>query len=352
MKVAYCLLISLAIFCSCKKSNGVGPTPPNGNVTVYVSGNCWDSLAARWVPVYWEDATVHYLSGSNGENSYARAIVWSNNGLLIAGQARDWLPAGGLWVNGISKDLGLKDTAALSDIIGMYVTGNDIYLAGSGVNSGADYGPSYSYAKIWKNGTITSLNSSPGYARAEGVTVVGQDVYVAWTESKKNGYDMAVYNKNQNRFVLDSLSPEVKCQAICSSGSDVYIAGVMYDSVSKKNQAVYWKNGAPIKIQATNEINTYASGIVAAGNDVYISGEASSSNADYAVYWKNGTEHRITDGSFPAVAYAIALSGADIYTAGMENFIPMYWKNDVPHKLPMDNTHNSYSVTGIVVVQK
>jgi hypothetical protein len=321
------------------------------NTTVYVSGYCWDSLANHFVPVYWEDTTAHYLSGSIGKNSYARAVAWSNNELLIAGQASDWTPAGGLWVNGISKDLGLGDTAALSDILGMYVTGNDIYLAGSGVNSWADYGYN-TYAKIWKNGTIASLNSSPGYSRAEGVTVVGQDLYVAWTETKSNGYTMAVYNKNENRFILDSVSADVSCQAICSSGSDVYIAGNLYDSSVNKNLGVYWKNGSLIRIPAINENNTYASGIAATGNDVYVSGLAGLLNTGYAVYWKNGIEHRITDGTFPAVAYAIALSGEDIYTAGIENKMPVYWKNDVPHKLPLDNTHNSYTVTGIVVVQK
>ena len=352
MKAAYCLLISLAVFYSCKKSSGVSPTPPGSKTTVYISGYCWDSLAARWVAVYWEDATVHYLSGSNGSNSYGYAIAWSDNHLLIAGQARDQLPAAGLWVNGFPTNLGLTDTASLSAIVGIYVSGNDIYLAGCGVNSGADYGLLHSYAKIWKNGTITSLTSSPGISLAVGVTVIGQDVYVAWTETKKNGYNMAVYNKNQNTFVLDSLSPEVKCTGICSSGTDVYIAGVLYDSVSKKNQAIYWKNAVPVKIQAADENNSYASGIVAAGNDVYISGEASSSSGDYAVYWKNGIEHRITNGSFPAAANAIALSGADIYTAGMENFLPTYWKNDVPHRLPRDNGHSDFTVTGIVVVQK
>src|ERR1700676_741735 len=115
MKAACFLLISLAIFCSCKKSNGVGPTPPKSNETVYVSGDCWDSLMARFVPVYWEDTTAHYMSGSNAMSSYARAIAWSNNELLIAGQASEWIPAGGLWVNGTPKDLGLGDTAALSD---------------------------------------------------------------------------------------------------------------------------------------------------------------------------------------------------------------------------------------------
>ncbi|HEY2648262.1 MAG TPA: hypothetical protein VGI38_03680, partial [Puia sp.] len=87
MKAACCLLVSLVIFCCCKKSNNGSPTPPKDNVTVYVSGYCWDSLMQRFVPVFWEDTAVHYLSGSNGTSSYGRAIAWSNNELLIAGQA-------------------------------------------------------------------------------------------------------------------------------------------------------------------------------------------------------------------------------------------------------------------------
>ena len=155
MRPVCCLLISLAIFCSCKKSNGGNPTPPKNNETVYISGYCWDSLASYFVPLYWEDTTAHFIPGVSG-NSYARAIAWSNNELFIAGQAKEWIPTGGLWVNGVSKDLGLGDTAAISDVLGLYVSGNDIYLAGFGVNNWADYGYN-TYAKIWKNGAITNL---------------------------------------------------------------------------------------------------------------------------------------------------------------------------------------------------
>jgi hypothetical protein len=351
MKAACCLLFSLAIFCSCKKSNGGDPTPPKSNETVYVSGTSYNSLTGRMEAVYWEDTVAHYLPGVNGANSSAQAIAWSNNELYVAGQASEWIPAAGLWVNGIPKVLGLGDTAALSNISGMYVSGNDIYLAGYGVNSGADYGNNYGYAKIWKNGTITTLISDPGFSHAVGVTVVGQDVYVAWTEPKQSGYYIAGYNKNENRFVLDSISYEAECQAICSSGPDVYIAGNMSDSLTGASLGVYWKNGSLVKILPNNEDGTVATGITVVGNDVYVSGGTGFYNKTYAVYWKNGIEHRLTDGTFQAVALAIAVSGTDIYVAGMENQMPMYWKNDVPHKLPLDKTHSA-SVTGIVVVQK
>ena len=44
-----------------------------------------------------------------------------------------------------------------------------------GSNSSADYGTANGYAKIWKNGTITTLINDPGFSHAVGVTVVGQD---------------------------------------------------------------------------------------------------------------------------------------------------------------------------------
>ena len=93
----------------------------------------YDSLMGRTMAVYWEDTVAHYLPGMNGANSYGQAIAWSNNQLYVAGRASEWLPAAGLWVNGAAKDLGLGDTAALSDISGIYVSGKDIYLAGYGI---------------------------------------------------------------------------------------------------------------------------------------------------------------------------------------------------------------------------
>jgi hypothetical protein len=351
MKATCCLLISLTIFCSCKKSSG--PIPLQSNATVYVCASCYDSLMAHVTAGYWEDTVVHYLSGASGATSKAQAIAWSNNELYVAGQASEWIPAAGLWVNGIPKDLGLGDTAALSNISGMYVSGNDIYLAGYGVNGWADYGNGNGYAKIWKNGVITTLINNPGFSQAMGVTVAGQDVYVAWTEAKQSGYNIAGYNKNENRFILDSTSYGVYCQAICSSGSDVYIAGNLQDSLLNQNLGVYWKNGSMIKILPTaNEVGTVATGITVIDNDVYISGGTGFSNKTYAVYWKNGIEYRLTDGTFQAVALAIAVSGADVYVAGIENQMPVYWKNNVPHKLPLPKMQSCYPVTGMVVVQK
>ena len=350
MKNVLYAAISLAFFSACTKSTGGSSMAPDSGETVYVSGSNWDNATGSFVPLYWKDTTVYYLPGADATGTHAMAIAYSGNQLYIAGQAKSWLPTAGLWINGIQKDISTKDTSAIGDVLGMYVSGADVYLAGNGVNAWNDYGYN-TYAKIWKNGVTTTLNTNHGFSHANGITTVGTDLYVAWTGTKTNGYNMAMYNKNKTSFVLDSSNANASCQAICSSGSDVYISGNLFDSVLNKWRGVYWKNGSLIKLAATNE-ETYASGITVSGNDVYVAGNVYVSNMVYAAYWKNGIEHRITDGTLPSIAFAIATSGSNVYVAGIENNIPKYWKNDVPYVLSNDTTRTPYSTTGIVIVKK
>ncbi|HLA59157.1 MAG TPA: hypothetical protein VK622_10370 [Puia sp.] len=351
MKNTLCVAISLALFSACTKSTGGGPVAPDSGETVYVSGSNWDNATNAFVPLYWEDTTVHYLPGGTPMSTYARAIAYSGNQLYIAGQATAWVPTGGLWINGVQKDISTKDTVGIGDVLGMYVSGADVYLAGNGVNAWSDYGYN-TYAKIWKNGVTTTLNTNPGFSQANGITMVGADVYVAWTGTKNNGHNMALYNKNGTIVVLDSSDYDASCHSICSSGSDMYISGNVFDVASNRYEGVYWKNGSLIKLQVSNE-DTYASGITTSGNDVYVAGNIYLSNKVYAAYWKNGVEHRVTDGAVPAAAYAIAVSGSDVYVAGVENLlVPTYWKNDVPHVLSNDTARTPYTTTGIVVVKK
>ena len=96
------------------------------------------------------------------------------------------------------------------------------------------------------------------------------------------------------------------------SGSDVYIAGNMSNSLTGESLAVYWKNDSLKILPGPNEYGTVATGITAIGHDVYVAGGTGFYNKTFAVYWKNGIEHRLTDGTYPAVAFAIAVSGTDI----------------------------------------
>lgn len=75
--------------------------------------------------------------------------------------------------------------------------------------------------------------------------------------------------------------------------------------------------------------------------NIYIAGSVSNGTVAVATYWKNGVATYLTDGTKGAIAYAIAVSGNDVYVGGIEqdapsgNVIIKYWKNGISTTLSM-----------------
>lgn len=78
--------------------------------------------------------------------------------------------------------------------------------------------------------------------------------------------------------------------------------------------------------------------------NVYIAGSESNGTVAVATYWKNGVATHLTDGIKGAIAYAIAVSGNDVYVGGIERDDPSghetikYWKNGIPTTLSMGSS--------------
>jgi hypothetical protein len=102
--------------------------------------------------------------------------------------------------------------------------------------------------------------------------------------------------------------------------------------------STYFKNGAFV---ATIP-GAYVTGIFASGKDVYLCGTTkNSSNQDIAAYWKNEIVTALTDGTKPASAMDICISGSDIYVAGGDGSGMQYWKNGNLVSLPITGTFKS-----------
>jgi hypothetical protein len=348
MKYTQYVLISLTVFIACKKSNTGNPAPASSEVTVYVSGSSYNNTKMAWVAAYWEDSVQHYLTNGD-QNAFANAVFYSGNQLYVGGQSLEWFPTPGLWVNGTGRDMSSPDISAIGKVNSIYVSGTDIYLAGSGPNANGEYVNGFAQGKLWKNGITTPVGND-SISEATAVAVSGTDVYVAWWAIKTNGRFSARYNKNGETFILDSSDTSTPPTAMCVSGSDLYISGNKYDTVSQHYFGVYWKNGMMLDIQANNDA-TYASGIAVSGGDVYISGSINISGVGHASYWKNGQVHLLNDGTSPATTSGIAVSGTDVYVSGMEGGIPKYWKNGISQTLSCDPAFEQRT-TGIFVVKK
>ncbi|OJW53787.1 MAG: hypothetical protein BGO55_01530 [Sphingobacteriales bacterium 50-39] len=279
-------------------SNGTDTTG-GGNASVYIAGFDNGNI------VYWKDGKENELgTAAPGYYGNALGIAIMGGDVYVAGFVGDTAV---YWKNGVEKYLSNPDsgTAAATAIA---TSATDIYVAGYGqTNSGGYYaGNSVLY---WKNDLRTIVATSSNVVTAVSIAVSGSDVYIAATI----GNDTAAYWKNGIRTTLGSHYSYA--YGIAVSGGDVYVVGV------DNGAPVYWKNGIRVALPYTKLAACYS--IAISGTDVYISGVDNGN----AVYWKNGTENSLGEGA----ANAITTVGKDVYVTGsayasQANYAG-YWKN-------------------------
>jgi len=128
---------------------------------------------------------------------------------------------------------------------------------------------------------------------------------------------------------------------IALSGNDIYVAGATYDGPGL-HRTLLWKNNdiSGINILATGT-GIEATGVVISGSDVYVCGQ----DAGTAKVWKNGVSMTLNN-SANCYVKALAIDGADVYTAGYTNSsILRYWKNGVSTDIPTTNTAYANAIT-------
>lgn len=234
----------------------------------------------------------------------------------------------------------------------------DVYVAGYVITGGG------TTAAYWKNGVLTRLGDSLSFSRATGIAVHGTDVYVAGVISPNNGNESAVVWKNGVATALTPGSYGSEASCIALQGNDVYIGGYIYNIASQttnltttNSQSVYWKNGVAVTLPNASVVDAMAVN----GTDVYIAGAIAAakiySNNNLgatAAYWKDGgspvslSYPVIYDSNYSSQVNAIAVSGTDVYVAGITGeYPPEYWKNDIA--TPLTNGTVINNANGIAV---
>jgi hypothetical protein len=187
------------------------------------------------------------------------------------------------------------------------------------------------------------------------VASTAPNVYVVGTAYNGTNY-VAAYWENGVATVLPTPTGMTSANAsgIAVSGSDVYVVGTATygetETVNGDTEAVYWLNGvATVLPNPTGTIAAEAYAVTVSGSDVYIAGFAginttniAANTTDIAAYWKNGvaTTLPIPNGMPDAYARSIAISGSDVYIAGDAENDTVYasetvlWENGVATVLP------------------
>jgi hypothetical protein len=223
--------------------------PTSTNITfaggdVYTLGNGYVNGLENYVPVYWKNQdntiTIKTISGYDGNG---RAIVVSGADVYIAGSTDNTTPGHYTsppcyWKNGTPTFLYSITPSSENGLAkSIYVSGADIHVVGEVYPIGS--ASAIGWAVYWKNGTAKELTSSTQVSRANCVTVVGSDVYIAGAITGEDRLLHAAYWKNGKPVTLDAKYSVAN--AITVYGSDIYVAGNR-----GVDTALYWKNGLPI----------------------------------------------------------------------------------------------------------
>jgi len=224
---------------------------------------------------------------------------------------------------------------------GVSNTSYDVYVAGSIVSANNKIAAAY-----WKNGALIRLADSLTFSETRDIAVQGNDVYaVGDITSADYSTISAVYWKNGVETKLASTSNNAQAYGIAFLENDMYIVGGAFNSSMGAFQAMYWKNGVATVLSG----GSIANAIAISGTDVYIAGVSGTGNDIKATYWKNGVATLLPGG---LQANAIAVHGADVYVGGnMTNGAAGYWKNGVATQLTNSAVQNAaaYDVSGIAL---
>jgi len=187
---------------------------------IYIAGGVRST--ANFEAVYWKNGEINRLT--DGKNySEANAIFVSSGNVYVAGWERDNedLAVAKYWKNGEEFII-----AKPAFVYAMYLTNNDLYIAGERRNNiNGEW-----YATYWKNGNATDLLLD---GLATSIFVLNNDVYV----SGHYLFARAYYWKNDKIYNLTDGTKSATAESIYVINNDVYVAG------QEENVARFWKNG-------------------------------------------------------------------------------------------------------------
>lgn len=326
-----CAGLGLGLMLAC----GGGHTQPPTITDVYVAGYEFNRNVN--VAKYWKNGVPVSLTDGT-HNAIAFAIQVVGNDVYVAGaESNETADVAKYWKNSVAVNLSDGTRQAVAEAI--VISAGDVYAAGYEVNAGIPL----AIPKYWKNGVAVPLSDgSQGTGEATSIAVSGSDVYVAgWmyetTMVSPNNYvSVPVAKVWKNGVSADFTNPTVTSVAtsICLAGSDTRVAGfdASGNSVGGGNYYVakYWKNGTPVVLtDGTHGAKLFS--IATSGADVYTAGfEANANGVDVAKFWKNGVSTTLTDGSKTALVLSLAVLGSDIFTTGFEGNEAVMWENNRP----------------------
>jgi hypothetical protein len=269
--------------------------------------------------------------------SAANSIAISGRDVIICGY--EWTPFGETgrvpvakyWKNGVGKFLTTADHFSEANAVTASPKGKVYIVGNEHFSLNHETSPGVLAARIWKDDEGHSLPATDYSSDALGITIDGEDIYVTGSDYDSVLDDVfAKYWKNGEGFRLsDSSAWDGRAKSIFVYDGDVYVTG------SENHQGVYWLNGSKIELTSPDETKSYEgksifvnqTGVYVAGRSYFFDGIHAESEA---IYWKDGVPIHLTDNSFHySEANSIFVDDEDVYVAGIDYGLPVYWKNGI-----------------------
>ena len=336
-KLILLLITTAGLLAACKKGSSlpqpITPEPPVLNISpsVYVAGDSFDlTTQLAPYPVYWKNNQQILLA--NQAYTSATGIAVSDSNVYVSSSGSRVGENVTYWQNGVGFDLS-DPTITYSTAKALTLSGNDVYVTGIAyINNFERLVPIY-----WKNKEPAKKITAGliGSGSGTSIAVSGQDVYITGRSynpaASSFGGSPCYWKNGVVTYLFSDINQPLAgiANAICVSGSDVHVAGIVYTPGSLSEGTVtYWKNGVATNL-SPNQIAAVKH-ITVAGNDVYIAGTIDGpDHLPQATYWKNGVAV-ILETTLSA-ANSIAVFENDIYVAGnRKRDTALYWKNGKP----------------------
>lgn len=219
---------------------------------VYVTG--WESNGSVDVAKYWKNGVVKLLTdGTSGTKNVGVGNIFVSGGdVYVAGKEYGYdgtfYSKPMYWKNG--KAVILDDGGCHCSLVNfVVVSGNDVYVSGA---APTEYSPQR--AVYWKNGKLVIPDNIPGNfgSEANSVFVSGEDVYLAGYQYDydADGSNVSFTVKTWKNGVGKSLTqrlPEIALGiGLFVFDHDVFVSGTIYKN--GLGVAKYWKNGNEITL--------------------------------------------------------------------------------------------------------
>jgi hypothetical protein len=221
-------------------------------------------------------------------------------------------------------------------------------------------------AKIWKNGTeLYSYGVSGSDTQAYGMALGGKDLHwVATRWSKTQSWVLLGRNKGTPVNLTNGTRP-AEGYAVAVSGSNVYVGGFEATggpATAPVPVAKVWVNGVGTSLtDGTREAKV--NGLVVSNGQYYAAGyefvapAGGGAATKRATVWEGATPTRLTDGSTPAEAWAVAVDDnggglVTVYAGGWRdqggNRVATVWMNGAA-RYTLGDPANQSVVTGLRV---